>query len=160
MRLFDCKLWISLYINFMVMPIPVIRTPANPLLLCDGFRPDFVKPCLMHCVHLGALQLHNGSIITLLDEAGFLANCTRIQFDPQTPKLRLVWRHPGPQQQDDRSLRPLQILGQCEPSEASHILTTLYLFSYGYMVKASTFPTMPCPAKAFAGHHERWFDEL
>ena len=51
----------------------LIRTPANPLILCDGFRPDYLKTCSMHTVHLGVLQYHNGSIFTLLDELGFWA---------------------------------------------------------------------------------------
>ena len=44
--------------------------PANPLIEVAGFRPEFIRTCGMHTIHLGVLQLLNGSIFTLLDEIG------------------------------------------------------------------------------------------
>ena len=142
----------------------MIRTPANPLLLCDGFRPDFIKPCLMHCVHLGALQLHNGSIITLLDEAGFLAlSGLRYTYTIRPSNLNLEgWFG------DVNGLNNKLIIlcGRfkfwASANQIRHLsyyptLLTLYICN-----KASSciFSTMPCPAKAFAGHDECWLDEL
>ncbi|CAE7508782.1 unnamed protein product [Symbiodinium sp. CCMP2592] len=42
--------------------------PANPLILVPGFRPEFIRICAMHTLHLGVLQLLNGSIFTLLED--------------------------------------------------------------------------------------------
>ena len=81
----------------------------------------------MHCIHLGVLQLHNGSVFTLLDELGFLAIhayvCVLVlllhiviyAIYPSTLKnhARLVRRCKRLEWQDDLPLRPLQSMGLC-----------------------------------------------
>ncbi|CAE7576742.1 unnamed protein product, partial [Symbiodinium sp. KB8] len=60
-------------------PVDIITTqmrPANPLCKCFGFRPEFVRTCLMHTVHLGIIQLFNGSVFTMLGELGWFGGET------------------------------------------------------------------------------------
>ena len=42
----------------------------NPLTACVGFTVEHLHPCTMHCVNLGTLQCHNGSLMQLLCEHG------------------------------------------------------------------------------------------
>ena len=42
-------------------------------MLAPGFLPSYIKICAMHTLHLGVIQLLNGSIFTLVDELGNLS---------------------------------------------------------------------------------------
>ena len=57
-----------------------LSRPANPIIQIIGFHTDFVKICAMHTLNLGVVQLHNGSVYTLLTELGCLLATSYTSF--------------------------------------------------------------------------------
>ena len=63
--------------------------PANAIMMVEGFQPQFIRTCAMHTIHLGVLQLQNGSIFTLLDDMGSWISLITFSYYKPTVQLPL-----------------------------------------------------------------------